>query len=324
MSFVGHHYRSLGEIAEAENPDFYYTDGKLFTSSILHREDEMRGKSKRMRGKEKGNIAPLIMILLGVVLMAYVGFTAFSVDQTDLDAAVYLEKPVYDSANDDNLVIVPGKVKVIKPAVDPDLKVTLDAFGAFRHVHVLHDVSKSESAPRYQWDVVLEDDPDAELTSKWMAGEGAVGDFQLSEAIMKRMLKGDEYRNLKESEIPEGFHLVTDSNDTVWITNAPDEIVANSKALSSSACKDYVGCVRIRYGVWDQVEKPDVTLVGVQKAGGVLDPTDAVQTLCYEGSLDAHEIHLGHRVDGVGEKTWLVVSAVGLIVIGLFLKFTTR
>lgn len=284
----------------------------------------MRGKKKMVRGKEKGNIAPVIMILLGVVLIAYVAFSAITIDSTDLDAAAYLDEPAYDAANDGNVVVVPGELKVIKPVVDPDLKITLDTFAAFRHVHVLHDVSKSDKSPQYQWDLVAENDPDAELKSVWLSGKGGMGDFTLTDALMKRMMRGDIYSDFDESELPEGFHLVTDLDETVWITNAPDELVTDKKVLSTGACKNYVGCIRIRYGIWDQVEKPEVTLVAEQKPGAVLDATDAVVTLVYEGKLSSKEIHLGHRVDGIGDNTVLLISAVGLILIGLFIKFSVR
>ena len=164
-------------------------------------------KKNQKPGKNKKTSA-IIVILLGLLCAVFAVKscgTKRAAMQEKVDDVVYVGQGSYDPANDGKTVIVCGELKVLEPAYDDELGLTIHAPRAMRSATKLK---------LKEWNGAMTED-----NMEWNSDMGGMGIFQgkadvgayhLSEEFIEQLMLGREYEFDEETLSEAGLAILTD------------------------------------------------------------------------------------------------------------------
>jgi len=225
-----------------------------------------------------------------------------------LKDAIYLEKPVINSANEGKLVIIHGNAFMTKGAVDPDLNITFDSPVVDRSVQVLEPQTKTTTTTtttsngqakqntqtqqttkttEYVWKDVIASNAKHPIKRDTFTGEAKIGDFVISGNAIKYMWANKNITVTREMANKAGMSYWKQGISKAFMTNRR---VSDRFMVSDSERRAVnEGVVRISYVGREKQSKSDYTLAGIQQNGKLVSTKDfTIQ--CYAGNLTKEQM----------------------------------
>ena len=172
---------------------------------------ERGGKMKKTQkpGKKKKTGA-VIVILLGLLCAVSTVKSCAAkraAVQDKVDDVVYVGQGSYDPANDGKIVIVCGKLKVLEPAYDDELGLTIHAPRAMRSAKKLKlkEWNGSMTESNMEWNSDL-----GVGGMETFQGAADVGAYHLSEEFIEQLMLGREYEFDEETLSEAGLTILPD------------------------------------------------------------------------------------------------------------------
>ena len=215
-------------------------------------EDEENPETKKNR-KTGAVIVILLGLLCAVSTVRSCGTKRVAI-QGKVDDVVYVGQGSYDPANDGKIVIVCGELKVLEPAYDDELGLTIYAPRAMRS-------AKNETE---KWNL-----PATEENMEWNSdlgvggmeifqGAADVGDYHLSEEFIEQLMLGREYEFDEETLSEAGLAILTDRKYR-------GEKFIGTQRMGREIFEE--GDRRYQYSVPYQSDGDMVTVIGIQEQG---------------------------------------------------------
>lgn len=173
--------------------------------------------------------------------------------QEKVDDVVYVGQGSYDPANDGKTVIVCGELKVLEPAYDDELGLTIDAPRAMR---------SAKKMKLKKWNL-----PATEENMEWNSdlgvggmeifqGKADVGAYHLSEEFIDNLMLGKEYEFDEEMLSEAGLAILTDRKYR-------GEKFIGTQRMGRGVFEE--GDRRYQYSVPFQSDGDMVTVIGIQE-----------------------------------------------------------
>ena len=170
-----------------------------------------------------------------------------------LSEAVYVTTDTVDPANDGKIVIVCGELKVLEPAYDDELGLTIYAPRAMR---------SAKKMKLKKWNL-----PATEENMEWNSdlgvggmeifqGAADVGDYHLSEEFIEQLMLGREYEFDEETLSEAGLAILTDRKYR-------GEKFIGTQRMGRGVFEE--GDRRYQYSVPQQSDGDMVTVIGIQE-----------------------------------------------------------
>ena len=213
----------------------------------------MKKTQKPRKNKKTGAVIVILLGLLCAVSTVKSCGTKRAAMQGKVDDVVYVGQGSYDPANDGKIVIVCGELKVLKPAYDDELGLTIYAPGAMR---------SAKKMKLKKWNL-----PATEENMEWNSdlgvggmeifqGAADVGDYHLSEEFIEQLMLGREYEFDEETLEEAGLTILTDRKYR-------GEKFIGTQRMGRGVFEE--GDRRYQYSVPDQSDGDMVTVIGIQE-----------------------------------------------------------
>ena len=166
---------------------------------------KMKKTQKPRKNKKTGAVIVILLGLLCAVSTVRSCGTKRAAIQGKVDDVVYVGQGSYDPANDGKTVIVCGELKVLEPAYDDELGLTIHAPRAMRSAKKLKlkEWNGSMTESNMEWN---SDMGGMEI----FQGKADVGAYHLSEEFIEQLMLGREYEFDEETLSEAGLTILTD------------------------------------------------------------------------------------------------------------------
>ncbi len=270
-------------------------------------------KKTQKPGKNKKTSA-IIVILLGLLCAVFAVKscgTKRAAMQEKVDDVVYVGQGSYDPANDGKTVIVCGELKVLEPAYDDELGLTIDAPRAMR---------SAKKMKLKKWNL-----PATEENMEWNSdlgvggmeifqGAADVGAYHLSEEFIEQLMLGREYEFDEETLSEAGLAILTDRK------HRSDKFIGTQR-MGRGVFEE--GDRRYQYAVPFQSDGDMVTVIGIQEQGTLTYVKGATPNML-SGELDKKTALKQSGMSSGGVSIFWVVLTVLLLAAGMRMLLKKR
>lgn len=260
-------------------------------------------KKTQKPGKNKKTSA-IIVILLGL-LCAVSAIkscgTKRAAMQEKVDDVVYVGQGSYDPANDGKTVIVCGELKVLEPAYDDELGLTIHAPRAMR---------SAQKLKKKEWNGSM-----TESNREWNSDMGGMGIFQgkadvgayhLSEEFIEQLMLARQYEFDEETLSEAGLAILTDQKYS-------GEKFIGTQRMGRGVFEE--GDRRYYYSVPFQSDGDMVTVIGIQEQGTLTYEKGATLNML-SGELDKKTALKKSGMSSGGVSIFRVVLTILLLSTG--------
>lgn len=268
-------------------------------------------KKTQKPGKNKKTSA-IIVILLGLLCavsaMKSCG-TKRAAMQEKVDDVVYVGQGNYDPANDGKTVIVCGELKVLEPAYDDELGLTIHAPRAMR---------SAQKLKKKEWNGSM-----TESNREWNSDMGGMGIFQgkadvgayhLSEEFIEQLMLARQYEFDEETLSEAGLAILTDRKYS-------GEKFIGTQRMGREIFEE--GDRRYQYSVPYQSDGDMVTVIGIQEQGTLTYVKGATPNML-SGELDKKTALKKSGMSSGGVSIFRVVLTILLLSTGIRMLLKKR
>lgn len=268
-------------------------------------------KKTQKPGKNKKTSA-IIVILLGLLCavsaMKSCG-TKRAAMQEKVDDVVYVGQGNYDPANDGKTVIVCGELKVLEPAYDDELGLTIHAPRAMR---------SAQKLKKKEWNGSM-----TESNREWNSDMGGMGIFQgkadvgayhLSEEFIEQLMLARQYEFDEETLSEAGLAILTDRKYS-------GEKFIGTQRMGRGVFEE--GDRRYYYSVPFQSDGDMVTVIGIQEQGTLTYEKGATLNML-SGELDKKTALKKSGMSSGGVSIFRVVLTILLLSTGIRMLLKKR
>lgn len=262
-------------------------------------------------GKNKKTSA-VIVILLGLLCAVSTVKSCAAkraVVQDKVDDVVYVGQGSYDPANDGKIVIVCGKLKVLEPAYDDELGLTIYAPRAMRSAKKMK--LKEWNGPMTEENMKWDSDLDG---LGIFLGKADVGIYHLSDEFLDNLMLGREYEFDEETLEEAGLTILTDRKYR-------GEKFIGTQRMGRGVLEE--GDRRYQYSVPHQSEGDMVTVIGLQEQGTLTYVKGATPNML-SGELDKKTALKKSGMSSGGISIFRVVVTILLLLTGIRMLLKKR
>lgn len=269
----------------------------------------MKKTQKPRKNRKTGAVIVILLGLLCAVSTVRSCGTKRVAIQGKVDDVVYVGQGSYDPANDGKIVIVCGELKVLEPAYDDELGLTIYAPRAMR---------SAKKMKLKKWNL-----PATEENMEWNSdlgvggmeifqGAADVGDYHLSEEFIEQLMLGREYEFDEETLSEAGLAILTDRKYS-------GEKFIGTQRMDRKIFEE--GDRRYQYSVPYQSDGDMVTVIGIQEQGTLTYVKGATPNML-SGELDKKTALKKSGMSSGGVSIFRVVLTILLLSTGIrmFLK----
>lgn len=268
-------------------------------------------KKTQKPGKNKKTSA-VIVILLGLLCAVSTVKSCAAkraVVQDKVDDVVYVGQGSYDPANDGKIVIVCGKLKVLEPAYDDELGLTIYAPRAMRSAKKMK--LKEWNGPMTEENMKWDSDLDG---LGIFLGKADVGIYHLSDEFLDNLMLGREYEFDEETLEEAGLTILTDRKYR-------GEKFIGTQRMGRGVLEE--GDRRYQYSVPHQSEGDMVTVIGLQEQGTLTYVKGATPNML-SGELDKKTALKKSGMSSGGISIFRVVVTILLLLTGIRMLLKKR
>ena len=270
---------------------------------------KMKKTQKPRKNRKTGAVIVILLGLLCAVSTVRSCGTKRAAIQGKVDDVVYVGQGSYDPANDGKIVIVCGELKVLKPAYDDELGLTIYAPRAMR---------SAKKMKLKKWNL-----PATEENMEWNSdlggfgtflGEADVGTYHLSDEFLDNLMLGREYEFDEETLEKAGLTILTDRKYR-------GEKFIGTQRMGREVFEE--GDRRYQYSVPHQSDGDMVTVIGIQEQG-VLTYVKGATPNMLSGELDKKTALKKSGMSSGGVSIFRVVLTILLMSTGIRMLLKKR
>ena len=270
---------------------------------------KMKKTQKPRKNRKTGAVIVILLGLLCAVSTVRSCGTKRAAIQGKVDDVVYVGQGSYDPANDGKIVIVCGELKVLKPAYDDELGLTIYAPRAMR---------SAKKMKLKKWNL-----PATEENMEWNSdlgglgtflGEADVGTYHLSDEFLDNLMLGREYEFDEETLEKAGLTILTDRKYR-------GEKFIGTQRMGREVFEE--GDRRYQYSVPHQSDGDMVTVIGIQEQGTLTYVKGATPNML-SGELDKKTALKKSGMSSGGVSIFRVVLTILLLSTGIRMLLKKR
>ena len=272
---------------------------------------KMKKAQKPRKNKKTGAVIVILLGLLCAVSTVRSCGTKRAAIQEKVDDVVYVGQGSYDPANDGKIVIVCGELKVLEPAYDDELGLTIHAPRAMRSAKKLKlkEWNGSMTESNMEWN------PDLGVGGmETFQGAADVGAYHLSEEFIEQLMTGREYEFDEETLSEAGLAILTDRKYR-------GEKFIGTQRMGRGVFEE--GDRRYQYSVPYQSDGDMVTVIGIQEQGTLTYVKGATPNML-SGELDKKTALQKSGMSSGGVSIFRVVLTVLLLSTGIRMLLKKR
>lgn len=269
----------------------------------------MKKTQKPRKNKKTGAVIVILLGLLCAVSTVRSCGTKRAAIQGKVDDVVYVGQGSYDPANDGKIVIVCGELKVLEPAYDDELGLT---------IHAPRVMRSAKKLKLKEWNGSM-----TESNMEWNSDMGGMGIFQgkadvgayhLSEEFIEQLMLGREYEFDEETLSEAGLTILTDRKYR-------GEKFIGTQRMGRGVFEE--GDRRYQYSVPYQSDGDMVTVIGIQEQGTLTYVKGATPNML-SGELDKKTALQKSGMSSGGVSIFRVVLTVLLLSTGIRMLLKKR
>lgn len=272
---------------------------------------KMKKTQKARKNKKTGAVIVILLGLLCAVSTVKSCGTKRAAIQGKVDDVVYVGQGSYDPANDGKIVIVCGELKVLEPAYDDELGLTLYAPRAMRSAKKMK--LKKWNLPATEENMEWNSDLGVGALEIFL-GEADVGTYHLSDEFLDNLMLGREYEFDEETLEEAGLTILTDRKYR-------GEKFIGTQRMGRGVFEE--GDRRYQYSVPDQSDGDMVTVIGIQ-AQGTLTYVKGATPNMLSGELDKKTALKKSGMSSGGVSIFRVVLTILLLSTGIRMLLKKR
>lgn len=271
----------------------------------------MKKTQKPGKNKKTGAVIVILLGLLCAVSTVKSCGTNRAAKQEKVDDIVYVGQGSYDPANDGKIVIVCGELKVLEPAYDDELGLTIYAPRAMRSAKKLKlkEWNGSMTESNMEWNSDL-----GVGGMETFQGAADVGAYHLSEEFIEQLMTGREYEFDEETLSEAGLAILTDRKYS-------GEKFIGTQRMGRGVFKE--GDRRYYYSVPFQSDGDMVTVIGIQEQGTLTYVKGATPNML-SGELDKKTALQKSGMSSGGVSIFRVVLTILLLSTGIRMLLKKR
>lgn len=273
--------------------------------------EKMKKTQKPRKNKKSGAVIVILLGLLCVVSTVKSCGTKRAAIQGKVDNVVYVGQGSYDPANDGKIVIVCGELKVLEPAYDDELGLTLYAPRAMRSAKKMK--LKKWNLPATKENMEWNSDLGVGALEIFL-GEADVGNYHLSDEFLDNLMLGREYEFDEETLEEAGLTILTDRKYR-------GEKFIGTQRMGRGVFEE--GDRRYQYSVPDQSDGDMVTVIGIQDQGTLTYVKGATPNML-SGELDKKTALKKSGMSSGGVSIFRVVLTILLLSTGIRMLLKKR
>ena len=269
----------------------------------------MKKTQKPRKNRKTGAVIVILLGLLCAVSTVRSCGTKRAAIQGKVDDVVYVGQGSYDPANDGKIVIVCGELKVLEPAYDDELGLTIHAPRAMR---------RAKKLKKKEWNGSM-----TESNREWNSDMGGMGIFQgkadvgayhLSEEFIEQLMLARQYEFDEETLSEAGLAILTDRKYS-------GEKFIGTQRMGREVFEE--GDRRYQYSVPHQSDGDMVTVIGIQEQGALTYVKGATPNML-SGELDKKTALKKSGMSSGGVSIFRVVLTVLLLSTGIRMLLKKR
>lgn len=269
----------------------------------------MKKTQKPRKNRKTGAVIVILLGLLCAVSTVRSCGTKRAAIQGKVDDVVYVGQGSYDPANDGKIVIVCGELKVLEPAYDDELGLTIHAPRAMR---------SAKKLKKKEWNGSM-----TESNREWNSDMGGMGIFQgkadvgayhLSEEFIEQLMLARQYEFDEETLSEAGLAILTDRKYS-------GEKFIGTQRMGREVFEE--GDRRYQYSVPHQSDGDMVTVIGIQEQGALTYVKGATPNML-SGELDKKTALKKSGMSSGGVSIFRVVLTVLLLSTGIRMLLKKR
>ena len=265
---------------------------------------KMKKTQKPRKNKKTGAVIVILLGLLCAVSTVKSCGTKRAAMQGKVDDVVYVGQGSYDPANDGKIVIVCGELKVLKPAYDDELGLTIYAPRVMRSAKKMK--LKKWNLPATEENMEWNSDLGVGALEIFL-GEADVGTYHLSDEFLDNLMVGKEYEFDDETLEEVGLTILTDRKYR-------GEKFIGTQRMGRGVFEE--GDRRYQYSVPDQSDGDMVTVIGIQDQGTLTYVKGATPNML-SGELDKKTALKKSGMSSGGVSIFRVVLTILLLSTGI-------
>ena len=271
----------------------------------------MKKTQKPGKNKKTGAVIVILLGLLCAVSTVKSYGTKRAAIQGKVDDVVYVGQGSYDPANDGKIVIVCGELKVLDPAYDDELGLTIQAPRAMRSAKKLKlkEWNGSMTESNMEWNSDL-----GVGGMEIFRGKADVGAYHLSEEFIEQLMLGREYEFDEETLSAAGLAILTDRKYS-------GEKFIGTQRMGRGVFEE--GDRRYYYSVPFQSDGDMVTVIGIQEQGTLTYVKGATPNML-SGELDKKTALKKSGMSSGGVSIFRVVLTILLLSTGIRMLLKKR
>lgn len=271
----------------------------------------MKKTQKPRKNKKSGAVIVILLGLLCAVSTVKSCGTKRAAIQGKVDNVVYVGQGSYDPANDGKIVIVCGELKVLEPAYDDELGLTLYAPRAMRSAKKMK--LKKWNLPATKENMEWNSDLGVGALEIFL-GEADVGNYHLSDEFLDNLMLGREYEFDEETLEEAGLTILTDRKYR-------GEKFIGTQRMGRGVFEE--GDRRYQYSVPDQSDGDMVTVIGIQDQGTLTYVKGATPNML-SGELDKKTALKKSGMSSGGVSIFRVMLTILLLSTGIRMLLKKR
>lgn len=272
---------------------------------------KMKKTQKPRKNKKTGAVVVILLGLLCAVSTVKSCGTNRAAKQEKIDDIVYVGQGSYNPANDGKIVIVCGELKVLEPAYDDELGLTIQAPYAMRRAQKLKkkewNGSMTESNREWNSDLGVGG-------MEFFQGAADVGAYHLSEEFIEQLMLGRQYEFDEEMISEAGLAILTDRK------YSGDKFIGTQR-MGRGVFEE--GDRRYYYSVPFQSDGDMVTVIGIQEQGTLTYVKGATPNML-SGELDKKTALQKSGMSSGGVSIFRVVLTILLLSTGIRMLLKKR
>ena len=271
----------------------------------------MKKTQKPRKNRKTGAVIVILLGLLCAVSTVKSCGTKRAAIQGKVDNVVYVGQGSYDPANDGKIVIVCGELKVLEPAYDDELGLTIYAPRAMRSAKKMK--LKKWNLPATKENMEWNSDLGVGALEIFL-GEADVGNYHLSDEFLDNLMLGREYEFDEETLSEAGLAILIDRKYR-------GEKFIGTQRMGRGVFEE--GDRRYQYSVPDQSDGDMVTVIGIQDQGTLTYVKGATPNML-SGELDKKTALKKSGMSSGGVSIFRVVLTILLLSTGIRMLLKKR
>lgn len=272
---------------------------------------KMKKTQKPRKNRKTGAVIVILLGLLCAVSTVRSCGTKRAAIQGKVDDVVYVGQGSYNPANDGKIVIVCGELKVLEPAYDDELGLTIYAPRAMRSAKKMK--LKKGNLPATEENMEWNSDLGVGGMEIFQ-GAADVGAYHLSEEFIEQLMLGREYEFDEETLSEAGLAILTDRKYR-------GEKFIGTQRMGREIFEE--GDRRYQYSVPYQSDGDMVTVIGIQEQG-TLTYVKGVTPNMLSGELNKKTALKKSGMSSGGVSIFRVVLTILLLSTGIRLLLKKR